>query len=73
MAYSKSVLKKNRLALLQGIVLSGLYTFVFFMIQLEEYALLVGSIGLFVILAITMFLTRKVDWYEIGSKGEEKK
>jgi hypothetical protein len=29
----------------------------------ESYALLIGSIGTFVILALVMFLTRKFDWY----------
>jgi inner membrane protein len=31
--------------------------------QLESYALLVGSIGLFIVLALTMFFTRKINWY----------
>jgi len=31
--------------------------------QLEEYALLAGSIGMFVVLAGTMWFTRNIDWY----------
>ena len=31
-------------------------------IQLENYALLVGSIGLFAILAVVMYVSRKVEW-----------
>jgi hypothetical protein len=31
----------------------------------EDYALLLGSIGLFIIMVAVMFLTRKVDWYGI--------
>jgi inner membrane protein len=40
----------------------GLYSFIFVIIQLEDYALLVGSIGLFVILATIMYTSRKIDW-----------
>jgi inner membrane protein len=43
--------------------LSGLYTYIYILIQLEDYALLCGSIGLFVIVAILMYASRKVDWY----------
>jgi inner membrane protein len=34
------------------------------LLQLEEYALLFGSIGLFFVLALVMGLTRRVNWYE---------
>ncbi|MGC9355850.1 MAG: inner membrane CreD family protein [Mariniphaga sp.] len=30
---------------------------------METYALMVGSIGLFLVLALTMFVTRKINWY----------
>ena len=40
----------------------SLYSFIFVIIQLEDYALLVGSIGLFLILALIMFASRKIDW-----------
>jgi inner membrane protein len=40
-----------------------LYTFIFVLIRLEDTALLVGSIGLFIVLAITMFASRKINWY----------
>jgi inner membrane protein len=33
------------------------------LLQLEDYALLMGSIGLFAVLCAVMFLTRKIDWY----------
>ncbi|WP_447641627.1 MULTISPECIES: cell envelope integrity protein CreD [Chitinophagaceae] len=46
-----------------GLGLSGLYAYIFFLIQLEDYALLFGSIGLFVVLALIMYYTRKINWY----------
>ena len=43
--------------------LTGLYVYIFVLIQSEDYSLLIGSIGLFVILAMLMFYSRKIDWY----------
>lgn len=60
--YSKSILKTIKFPVFIGVSLTGLYTFIFVIIQLENYALLVGSIGLFLILAVVMFASRKIDW-----------
>lgn len=60
--YSKSILKAFKFPLFIGASLSALYAFIYVIIQLENYALLVGSIGLFLILAIVMFVSRKIDW-----------
>jgi inner membrane protein len=40
-----------------------LYGLLFVLLQLEQTALVVGSIALFVVLALVMVLTRKIDWY----------
>jgi inner membrane protein len=48
-----------------------LYGFIFTIIQLEDSALLIGSIGLFLILAIVMYISRRIDWYSIGLKKAE--
>ncbi len=63
--YSNSILKEKRLAQLVGGILSLLYGFVFIIVRLEDYALLMGSLGLFVALAIVMYYARKVDWYDL--------
>ena len=60
--YSKSILKNLKFPLFIGVSLSALYAFIYVIIQLENYALLVGSIGLFLILALVMFVSRKIDW-----------
>ncbi|MCG8607828.1 cell envelope integrity protein CreD [bacterium] len=46
-------------------VLTVLYGYLYIVLQLQDYALLMGSLGLFFILAIVMFLTRKIDWFSI--------
>ena len=66
-AYTKTVLKSNALTGLMLGILSILYLFIFVIIQLENYALLMGSLGLFSILAIVMFFSRKIDWYKINN------
>ena len=43
-------------------ILALLYGLMYLLLRLEDYALLAGSIGLFLILAIVMFITRKVNW-----------
>ena len=40
--------------------------FGFELLNNQDYALLIGSMGLFLILAVVMYLTRKVDWYGAG-------
>ena len=61
--YAKSILKSKRFISFVAISLTVLYGFIFVIIQLESYALLVGSIGLFIILASVMYVSRKIDWY----------
>ncbi|HON21362.1 MAG TPA: inner membrane CreD family protein, partial [Bacteroidales bacterium] len=41
-------------------------------IQLQDYALLIGSIGVFVILGLVMYFSRKIDWYSL-KLGEKQK
>ena len=61
--YSVSILKNKKFPLFIGIALTVLYTFIYVIIQMEDYALLVGSIGLFAILAGVMYCSRKIDWH----------
>ena len=60
--YSMSILNNRKFPVFIGISLSVLYTFIYVIIQLEDYALLVGSIGLFFILSAVMYFSRKIDW-----------
>ena len=47
-------------------MLGALYGVLYVLLRLEDYALLMGSLLLFTILALVMTITRKVDWYNIG-------
>lgn len=63
--YSKAILGKIRrhAQWLIGGLLSILYTYLYVLLQLEDLSLLFGAIGLFLVLAIIMYVTRNIDWY----------
>jgi inner membrane protein len=67
--YISAVLKSRILTYFIVGLLSVLYLFIFVLIQLEDYALLIGSLGIFVILALVMYYSRKIDWYAIQRTG----
>jgi inner membrane protein len=60
--YSAAVLRGRLRALLMTLVLGVLYGYLYVLLQLEDYALLLGAAGLFAILALVMYLTRRIDW-----------
>ena len=66
LAYSKSILKNGKSLWILGIILILIYSYIFVLLQLEEYALIAGSIGLFFILALVMYMSRNVDWYHMN-------
>lgn len=60
--YMGSVMKSSKLALFISFVLTVVYGYIFIIIQLQDYALLMGSIGLFIALGIIMYFSRKLQW-----------
>ncbi|HNQ38758.1 MAG TPA: cell envelope integrity protein CreD, partial [Prolixibacteraceae bacterium] len=62
-AYSRSFLKKRINSLMLTAVLAASFIFIFVLLQMETYALVTGSIVLFIILGLIMYLTRKINWY----------
>jgi inner membrane protein len=63
MLYAKGHFNNWATASIFGGILSALYGFIFVLIRLEDTALLVGSIGLFIVLALVMYASRKINWY----------
>lgn len=63
-AYLTGVVEHGRQALLVGGMIAAEYLFLYSALQSEDYALLIGSTGLFAILAIVMIATRRIDWYQ---------
>lgn len=61
-AYCITVLHQLWRALTIGGVLVVLYGYLYVVLQNQDYALLMGSLGLFTGLCAVMYLTRNVDW-----------
>jgi len=60
--YTRAVLAGWGRALAVGAVLAVLYGWLYTVLRAEDYALLLGALGLFATLAAVMFLTRRLDW-----------
>jgi inner membrane protein len=52
-------------------VQAGIYGFLYIVLQLEDYALLAGALGLVAALAAVMYASRDIDWYGIGRAPAE--
>lgn len=62
--YAGQLFKERKFMFLVGGTLLTLYGFIFTMLQLEDFALLVGSVGLFVIIGLMMYLSKQIEWYK---------
>jgi inner membrane protein len=69
--YVRASTGKWKQGLLTWALLSGLYGFLFTTLQLQDYSLLFGSIGIFLVVAIVMFVSRKVNWYREGAQSSD--
>jgi inner membrane protein len=65
-AFCMVALRRASRAAIVGAGSALLYGYLYVLLRNEDYALLIGSIGLFAILATIMFATRRVDWYAAG-------
>ena len=63
-AYTHSIFKNKMQTGGFAAMLCMLYIFLYVVLQLEDIALLIGSVGLFIILGIIMFFSRKINWYK---------
>ena len=66
--YTRSVFRSGKITILMAGLLIAIYVFLYVALNLEDYALLVASVALFIILAIIMYISRNVDWYSITKK-----
>ncbi|MEZ5840098.1 MAG: cell envelope integrity protein CreD [Hyphomicrobiales bacterium] len=60
--YVGKVLKSARRGLAMAAVFTTLYGLLYLILQMEDYALLAGSLSAFAVLTLVMFATLKVDW-----------
>ena len=69
--YAIVVLRSKYRAFVLGSGISILYGFLYILINLEEYSLVTGSIGLFLLLSGIMYFTRNVDWYSLFGNSDK--
>ena len=60
--FIKGILASSRLTAVLSVILLLIYTYVFTILQLQDYALLLGSLGLFITLAVIMHFSKKIQW-----------
>lgn len=70
-AYSKAVFKSWKQPAIIAGCLVILYGFLFTVLQLQDFALLFGSLGLFITLSVVMYLSRNFDWYALDRVGKK--
>jgi inner membrane protein len=70
-AYAAASFRHRRLSAITAGVLTLVYSFLFVVLQLQDYALLVGSLGLVLVLGVVMFLSRHVNWYNPAPEAVE--
>ncbi len=60
--FVKSILQSGKATTVLTVVLALIYSYIFSLLQLQDYSLLLGSIGLFISLAVVMYFSRKLQW-----------
>ncbi len=65
--YASSFIRETRIVLIFSGMLTLFYGFIFVIILQQDFSLLLGSVGLFIIIAAVMYLSRKINWYR-GSR-----
>lgn len=62
--YSTTFLKSKALVITFTSLLTFFYAFIFVIIQMQDFSLLLGSIGLFLIIGAIMYFSRSIKWYK---------
>lgn len=70
--YASHILGSVRLGIPFGLGIATLYGMLYVLLQLEQTALVVGSVALFLVLGAIMVLTRRVNWYELASRNGQR-
>ena len=66
--YVSHILHSFKRGLGFSVLLSLLYAAIYALLQSEDMALLIGSVGLFVVMSVVMILTRRLNWYALSSE-----
>ena len=70
-SYIGTVTKSARRGLQIFGVIAVIYGLLYLLLRVEDYALLIGSVAAFLMLAAVMFATREIDWSESRVAGDD--
>jgi inner membrane protein len=62
--YAKTFLRKPKPVTLFAAMLVVFYAFIFVIILQQDLSLLIGSVGLFIVIGLLMYFSRRVVWYK---------
>lgn len=71
-AYTAGATARARLGLAFGVTVAALYVVLYLILLAEDFALLAGTLLLFAVLAVTMLATRRLDWYAVALRQEQR-
>lgn len=63
-SYTQTFMQNRAWSFTVGGLLSSFYSFIYIITLQQDYALLMGSVGLFIIVGLIMYLSRKINWYK---------
>ena len=63
--YSSFILSSLMSTIVLSSLLSGLFTYIYLILQMQDFALLAGALALFVIIGSVMLISRNVNWYAL--------
>lgn len=70
--YTSWITATKRIAVVVFCVLTLLYTFLYVTLQLQDYALLIGTLGLLVTLFAIMYVTRRINWFSLDTLSRDR-
>lgn len=62
--YARSFLRKSQHVILFSLMLTVFYGFIFVIIFQQDLSLLIGSVGLFIVVGLLMYFSRRISWYK---------
>lgn len=71
--YVRYLFRSAKYALVFCAMLAGLFGLLYMIVQAEDFALLMGAVLVFAVLAILMAVTRNIDWYGVAGQEQLKK
>ena len=69
--YFYFISKSLKVTFIFSLIFTFIYAFIFVILNAEAYSLLIGSIGLFALIALIMHFSRNVDWYQTTATAIE--